>query len=784
LSISHNITISGPGPSALTITADGLSEVFAFTTAFSSLSGLVITGGSSGGGISDDGNLALNNCIVTQNIGWGINIANRSTVTIRDCIISSNVSMGLGGGLHSNGTVTLIRTTVTGNQVRSNLADNTALGGGIGNNGFMTIEDSVVSGNLALGFSGSSGSEAHGGGIGSRGSLTIVRSTISGNTAQAGDADPGRQAMGGGIANESGGELTVIGSTIDHNTALGGACHSTATGGNGLGGGVETDLNGSATFTNSTIFANTARGGDSDGGTGGGAVGGGVDGNSQLTLTNCTIVQNGAFEGFSNQGQPQTLAGGIEWNAASNSVVNCIVAGNAALLAPDSSPFNTGTAVFNLIGDGTSSNFTNGSNGNQVGTTAAPIDPKLGPLQFNGGRTKTCALLPGSPAIDAGTNNGVTFTTDQRGFDRFANGTTDIGAFEYQPIHLVAVGAGLGMAPEVKVYDPTTGTLKLDFLAYEPTFRGGVRVAVADMNGDGVPDIIAAPGGVNVTLVPVNGALMPNFDFSAGRAPEIKVFSGADGSLLADFLAYDPSFTAGVFVAVGAIDGKPDIITAPDATGQAGHTNVRVFFHDSLINTGAALAPNREFNAYDPGFGGGVRIAAGDINGDGTPDIITAPGIWSGPDIRVFNGKDLAVGTPPGMIGEILAYDFRYFGGVFVATGDVNGDGRTDIITGTNGNGGPEVKAFNGATVGIGTPPPQVLDDFFAYDPAFNGGSTVALVDVNGDGRADIVTGAGPGGGPHVRIFEGGTGLQLTDAFDSFMAFDPTFSGGVYVGGA
>jgi len=279
----------------------------------------------------------------------------------------------------------------------------------------------------------------------------------------------------------------------------------------------------------------------------------------------------------------------------------------------------------------------------------------------------------------------------------------------------------------------------------------------------------------------VNGALLPHFDNSAGRAPEVKVFSGADGSVLADFNAYAATFKAGIFVAVGDMnhDGKPDIITAPDATGMSGHTNVRVFFNGNVSGN-----PDREFNAYDPGFGGGVRIAVGDINGDGYQDVITAPGIWSGPDIRIFNGQAISGGAPVGLLGELLAYDPRYFGGVFVAAGDVNGDGRMDVVTGTNGNGGPETKAFSGVAIGINTPPPKAIDDFFAYDPAFGGGARVALADVNGDGKLDIITGAGDGGGPHVRIFDGGTGLQLANAFDSFMAFDPSFSGGVFVGAA
>src|SRR5262249_38144808 len=108
---------------------------------------------------------------------------------------------------------------------------------------------------------------------------------------------------------------------------------------------------------------------------------------------------------------------------------------------------------------------------------------------------------------------------------------------------LIAVGADAGGGPEVKAYDGVTGALRLDFYAYEPTFGGGVRVAVGDYNGDGVLDVITAPG--------------------AGRAPEVRVFDGQSGAEIAHFNAYDSHFLGGVFVAAADMNGdnKADIIT-------------------------------------------------------------------------------------------------------------------------------------------------------------------------------------------------------------------------------
>jgi hypothetical protein len=211
------------------------------------------------------------------------------------------------------------------------------------------------------------------------------------------------------------------------------------------------------------------------------------------------------------------------------------------------------------------------------------------------------------------------------------------------------------------------------------------------------------------------------------------------------------------FIHFETIAGVGISVTGADA---GGGPQVRVF--DSI--TGAERLPS--FFAFPVGFLGGVRVAAGDVTGDGIPDVIAAAGVSGGPQVRIFDGISGAE------VRSFFAYDMGFRGGVFVAAGDVNCDGFADIITGVGVSGGPHVRVFSGATG-------AELYGFFAYSPGFLGGVRVASGDVNGDGSADIITGAGQGGGPHVRVFNGTNAAEL---FGFITPFTVTFPDGVYVG--
>jgi fibronectin-binding autotransporter adhesin len=282
----------------------------------------------------------------------------------------------------------------------------------------------------------------------------------------------------------------------------------------------------------------------------------------------------------------------------------------------------------------------------------------------------------------------------------------------------IVVGAGAGGGPHVKRFDGASATESASFFAYPVDNSNGVRVAVGDINGDGVTDMITSLG--------------------PGAASHVKAFSGTDRSELRSFFAYD-GFTGGVFVAAGDVDGDgfADIVTGADS-GAGPH--VKVF-------SGATGDVLRSFIAYPISVSPGVRVAAGDVNGDGFADIVTALGETTAPHVKVFDGVTLDE------LHSFNAFAADYTGGVYVAAGDLTGDGYADIVTGA-GTGATHVKVFDGRTL-------SEVNSFEAFEGQL-GGVRVAVGDIDSDGHNDVVTALGPSGRmTAVQVFDGETNASI-----------------------
>jgi autotransporter-associated beta strand protein len=176
--------------------------------------------------------------------------------------------------------------------------------------------------------------------------------------------------------------------------------------------------------------------------------------------------------------------------------------------------------------------------------------------------------------------------------------------------------------------------------------------------------------------------------------------------------------------------------------------------------------------AFDSNYAGLVAVETGDVTGDGIDDVVVAAGDGGGPRVQVVDGFTRAP------VADFFAYEAGFRGGVFVALGNLDDDPALELVTGTGFGGGPRVRTFD---LDAGRVVPRVGPgrDFFAYDADFRGGVYVDVADLDGDGVGEIVTGTGPGGGPHVRVV-GADGSLL----GQFLAFDPEYRGGVSVGAA
>jgi hypothetical protein len=322
----------------------------------------------------------------------------------------------------------------------------------------------------------------------------------------------------------------------------------------------------------------------------------------------------------------------------------------------------------------------------------------------------------------------------------------------------IAVAGKFG-TPTVHVYDPVSGDQLFQFDAYEAKLRDSIRVAVADINGDGFDDIITTTGK------------------GTGR---LRVFNGLSGTWLHD----DPSYTGafknelavfsgkgrdqGAFVAAGDLtfDGRAEIVVG----SALGGGKVKIF--DGRTGTAMMFGTADYFQPFGKTFRGGVRVAVGDVLGGKVADLAVAMGFY-GAEVKVYDGVDLDVlsprvttGLPPVPVNPTATLDFKvgaknYRGGLSIALGDLDHDGKLDVITGHNWLRPTLIDSFSGILKNPdGTP--QVLGgspinpfDKNPLRPTYALGVRVAAIDIDFDGVADIIAASGGNNKSTVNIYSG-----------------------------
>jgi subtilisin family serine protease len=278
------------------------------------------------------------------------------------------------------------------------------------------------------------------------------------------------------------------------------------------------------------------------------------------------------------------------------------------------------------------------------------VSPKKSILVSSGINRQVSAMITDKEG--AGTYEWLAYPTFFRGGAELVSGDVD-GDGEQE----IITGAGSGGGPQVRVFNQR-GDVEAQFFAYDSSFRGGVHIATADFDKDGIDEIITSAG--------------------AGLSSEVRIVDKT-GKVKWSFSVTADGLNGGVTVNAADIDSDGEIEVI---TGTGGGSLPIVQIYDKLGNKEASWL------AYPTFFRGGVHVSVGDVDADGQLEVVTAAGHGGGPQVRIFSGN----GT---VEGQFFAFEDTFRGGARLTVGNVDTDSTAEIIVGSGIGRASEVRVFS-----------------------------------------------------------------------------------------
>ena len=510
--------------------------------------------------------------------------------------------------------------------------------------------------------------------------------------------------------------------------------------------------------------------------TGGGLVA--VNNALKLTVSGGVLADTGEIDLIA-------LAGGIDLNTANtkvktdgtvllNSVAGDVTESASAQGIIGGSIALQGTGAFllpNILNDAVRNFRANTSGGtvtfrdandltidplNGVKTNSNDLTLLVG-TNFTSEEGRAGGVLGNAPLVDAGANGNVVILPGLAGPSHFRFASE---IFAKTASFGNVVGLSNNGADQFEIR-PSTRTRVLSVAGNDPR---------QVFPGDTINPITDDPSITNVELIQDSNG-------PEGLAGRYRI-TYADGSVSTIEFKQIESFGRasfkGIAVQTGARDYAVRLQFLQGSQAVSSAFDLQAIAANPFVVSPSRIDPNQQYSA--------PSIAFGDVNGDGQLDLVIANGANDAPLVTIFDGRSLIASSGTRPTGTILKQFYAFTdanglptfrGGLSVAI-RTNGTKPADIVLGPGPGGGPVVQIW-GIANNFATP----LSSFFAYEAEFRGGVNVAAGDYNGDGKADIIVGAGPGGGPRVRVFDNGDPSR--PLLDDFFAYDPSFRGGVLV---